>query len=160
MKKVVFLDRDGVINYDRKDYTWKLEDFELLPGVLDGCKSLTKAGFDLVVITNQGGIAKGLYRHEDVNSLHDHMNRLFMMSSVALLDIYYCPHHPDYGKCLCRKPGSLLIEKAIARFQIDASVSYFIGDMDRDTIAATQAGVKAIKVDTNDHFLQHIKTIL
>jgi D-glycero-D-manno-heptose 1,7-bisphosphate phosphatase len=160
MIKAVFLDRDGVINIDRKDYTWKIADFVLLPGVLDGCKALVDAGFLLVIVTNQGGIAKGLYQHEDVNRLHNHMMLQFTKSDILIQEIYYCPHHPDYGKCLCRKPGSLLVEKALSRFQINASSSYFIGDMDRDIAAANHAGIRGIKVDTNSDFLLNISNII
>lgn len=160
MSKAVFLDRDGVINHDRKDYTWHIADFELLPGVLDGCRALCEAGYVIIVITNQGGIAKGLYHHHDVQLLHQQMMKLFEEFGVKLLDVYYCPHHPDFGKCLCRKPGSLLVEKALSRFQIDAATSYFIGDMDRDILAAEQAGVNGIKVDTNSNFLSNIKHII
>ena len=77
MRKVVFLDRDGVINKDRKDYTWRIDDFEMLPNVLNGCRKLRDLGYDIIVITNQGGIAKGLYSHNDVDKLHHHMLQLF-----------------------------------------------------------------------------------
>jgi D-glycero-D-manno-heptose 1,7-bisphosphate phosphatase len=160
MRKVVFLDRDGVINKDRKDYTWRIDDFEMLPNVLNGCRKLRDLGYDIIVITNQGGIAKGLYSHNDVDKLHHHMLQLFQNEGVSLLDIYYCPHHTDFGKCLCRKPGSLLVEKAIARFDIDRNVSFFIGDMERDLHAAQDSGIKGHLVHTNTDFMSNLNQIL
>lgn len=152
MRKAIFLDRDGVLNRDRGEYTWRVEDFTWLPGVFPGLKKLVASGYDLIIITNQGGIAKGLYSHEDVNRLHDHLVDDLKDAGISVLAIYYCPHHPDHGKCLCRKPGSLMIEKAIARFEIDPSSSFMIGDMERDIEAATSAGVRGIWTPTNSNF--------
>ncbi len=152
MRKAVFLDRDGILNRDRGEYTFRQEDFSLLPGVLSGLKKLIASGYELVIITNQGGIAKGLYSNEDVESLHENLMESCNDNGIDLLAIYYCPHHPDHGMCLCRKPGSLLIEKAIARFDIDRSSSFMIGDMDRDIQAAAATGVRGILAPTNSNF--------
>ncbi|MFM7054933.1 MAG: D-glycero-alpha-D-manno-heptose-1,7-bisphosphate 7-phosphatase [Bacteroidota bacterium] len=160
MRKVVFLDRDGVINKDRKDYTWRIEDFEILPNVVKGCRNLHELGYEIIIITNQGGIAKGLYSHEDVEKLHQHMRAIFQNEGVSILEIYYCPHHSDYGKCLCRKPGSLMVEKAIARFEIDKNESFFIGDMDRDLQAAHGVGIKGHLVETNSDFISNFNQFL
>ena len=160
MKKVVFLDRDGVINKDRKDYTWRIADFDILPNVIQGCRRLQELGYDIILITNQGGIAKGLYNHEDVDKLHQHMLHIFQNAGVSILEIYYCPHHTDYGKCLCRKPGSLLVEKAIARFEIERNESFFIGDMERDIQAAHRAGIKGHLVKTNSDFISNLNQFL
>jgi D-glycero-D-manno-heptose 1,7-bisphosphate phosphatase len=149
MKKAIFLDRDGVINNDVLNYTWRIKDFEFLPGVFEACKTLIKKGYLLIVVTNQGGIARGLYDHGDVEKLHNHMLKLFSEEEISITEIYYCPHHDSTGKCLCRKPGSLLVEKALARFEIDPSSSFFIGDRDRDIIAGESAGVKGILADVN-----------
>ena len=149
--KAVFLDRDGVINVDILTYTWKKEDFKILDGVFDSCRKFAEAGFQLIVITNQGGIDRGMYTHADVADLHQHMIRLFREEGIEILDIYYCPHHDSVGKCLCRKPGSLLVEKAAARFNIDTAQSWFIGDRERDIDAGKGAGViNGILVDVND----------
>ena len=147
--KAIFLDRDGVINTDILNYTWKIEDFSFLPGVFDSCKEFIRKGYMLIVVTNQGGIAKGLYTHSDVEKLHGYMITRFKENGIDLTEIYYCPHHEITGKCLCRKPGSLLVEKAVARFEIDSSQSYFIGDRDRDISAGEGAGVKGILVPVN-----------
>lgn len=157
MKKAVFLDRDGVINRERGEYTWRLEDFEILPGVVEGLKTLQDKGYLLIVITNQAGIAKGLYAHADVDNAHGKLKDELNKAGVELTEIYYCPHHTDYGKCLCRKPGSLLVEKAIARFGVDAANSVFIGDKPRDIEAAENAGVKGVLVEANTNFVEILK---
>lgn len=159
MKKAIFLDRDGVINRERGDYTWRWQDFEILPGVVEGLKSLQDKGYLLIVITNQAGIAKNLYTKEDVESLHNQLSQELTKSGVELTEIYYCPHHTDFGKCLCRKPGSLLVEKAIARFNVDAKTSIFIGDKPRDIEAAERAGVKGVLVEANTNFVETLKEL-
>lgn len=118
MNKCIFLDRDGVINKDYVDYTYKVEDFEILPNVIEGLKKFKEAGYLLVVITNQSGIAKGVYGHEDVLACHDY----FQQESGNLIDrYYYCPYHPVESESLTRKPESLMFEKAIAKFNVDIS---------------------------------------
>jgi len=152
-RKAIFLDRDGVINKERGDYTWLLEDFKINDGLIEALKIFQQKGFMLIVISNQSGIAKGIYSKEDVEYLHLHLLRVLKNRGVELEEIYYCPHHPEKGKCLCRKPDSLLLEKAIARFSLDAAKSYFIGDAQRDIEAGTKAGVKTIKVEPNSSLL-------
>jgi D-glycero-D-manno-heptose 1,7-bisphosphate phosphatase len=159
MKKAVFLDRDGVINADLLDYTWKISDFRILEGVFEACREFIRRGYLIIVITNQGGIAKGLYTHDDVNRLHEHMKTSFIDHGIEITEVYYCPHHDITGKCLCRKPGSLLVEKALARFNVDPASSFFIGDRDRDIQAAAGAGVKGILVPVNDDLRKTLSLI-
>ncbi len=159
MNKAIFLDRDGVINVERGDYTWLLEDFKLNDGLIEALKIFREKKYHLIVITNQGGIAKGLYKKEEVEYLHLHLVRALKNHRIELAEIYYCPHHPDIGKCICRKPDSQLLEKAIARFSIDASLSYFIGDADRDVEAGKKAGVKTIKIDPNSSLMNVIHLV-
>jgi D-glycero-D-manno-heptose 1,7-bisphosphate phosphatase len=146
--KAVFLDRDGVINRERGDYTYLLEDF-VLNDIADALAEMQLRGYLLIVISNQSGIAKGIYTCDQVNYLHLHLERVLKNRGVLLTEFYYCPHHPDFSKCLCRKPDSLLLEKAIARFNIDPSVSYFIGDAKRDEAAGKKAGVMTILIEPN-----------
>lgn len=147
--KAIFLDRDGVINHDPGDYTTSLSTFRLLPGVLDQMLEWHKLGYLLIIVTNQAGIAKGLYTAETLSNIHNYLINQCLIKGFNLTEIYYCPHHPDYGKCLCRKPGSLLVEKALKRFSINASESYFIGDKQRDITCAEGAGVKGILIPLN-----------
>jgi D-glycero-D-manno-heptose 1,7-bisphosphate phosphatase len=159
MKKAVFLDRDGVINRDILSYTFRLEDFIILDGTIEAMKIFRDKGYRMIVITNQGGIGRKLYGHEDVKILHDHLTSLLKAENIFLDAIYYCPHHPETSACLCRKPGSLLLEKAVARFGLVAAQSYFIGDMDRDMEAGRGAGVIPIKTETNGSLLDIVNLI-
>ena len=153
--KAVFLDRDGVINVER-GYTHRLEDFVILPDLIEVLQQLKKKEYLLIVVSNQSGIAKGLYEQDEVEILHKFMLDEFAKNGIKISEIYYCVHHPDVSKCICRKPDSLFVEKALARFDIDAKQSYFIGDKERDTEAAEKAGVKGILIEAN----VSLKTIL
>lgn len=150
MNKAVFLDRDGVLNKELGDYVCKLEDFCVLEHNFETLKELQNRGYLLIVITNQGGLAKGWYLPETLQQMHNHLIKTYADQGVTITAAYFCNHHPQYnGNCLCRKPGSLMLEKAIARYQVDASKSYFIGDRERDVIAGEAAGVKGILIDSD-----------
>lgn len=146
MQKCIFLDRDGVLNEDRADYVYKIDDYVIPEGVVDGLNLLKKAGYLLIVITNQAGIAKGIYTREDVLNCH---NFLQSQCGGVIDDIYFCKHHPQYSsESLLRKPDSLMLEKAIAKYNIDTRHSYMIGDAERDVKAGIKAGVKTIHIAT------------
>lgn len=155
-KKAVFIDRDGVINRERNEYTFKIEDFEILDGVVESLKMLLSNGYLLFIISNQSGIAKGIYEHKDVDNIHKHLTEVLEKNGIKFTEIYYCPHHPDIGLCLCRKPDSLMLEKAVARFDIDVSQSCFIGDRERDIEAGEKVGIKGILVESNSSLRQII----
>src|SRR5687767_9623731 len=109
--KAIFLDRDGVLNAERGDYTYRLEEFEVLPGVPEALKLLKEHGYLLIVVTNQGGIAKGLYTKEEVFACHEKLQQ----ACGHIIDaLYYAPSHPSVSESLSRKPDSLMLEKAIA----------------------------------------------
>ena len=148
MNKAIFLDRDGIINRER-GFTFRLQDFEILPGVIEALQRFQERGYLLIVVSNQSGVAKELYTQPDVEILHRYMIQTFKDNNISLSEVYYCIHHPDTGNCLCRKPDSLFVEKAIARFHIEPSKSYFIGDKERDVLAGEKAGVKGILVESN-----------
>ena len=150
MNKAIFLDRDGIINEEIGDYVKRFEDFKLLPHLAETLKKYQSQGFLIIVITNQGGLAKGLYNLTELNKMHQYFLTEMEKAGGTIAEIYFCPHHPDFnGKCLCRKPGSLLVEKAMARFNIDPKASYFIGDRPRDAEAGEKVGVKGILVPSN-----------
>lgn len=157
--KVVFLDRDGVINQERGDYTWRLEDWQFTDEIIPFLKETQKRGYKTIVITNQGGIAKGLYTHEDVQRLHGHMIQLLTEEGIEMLDIYYSPYHDVVSRSLSRKPDSLMLEKAIYLNGVDVKNSFMIGDSDRDIVAANRAGLKAFKVDPNGPLLHLLSSI-
>jgi D-glycero-D-manno-heptose 1,7-bisphosphate phosphatase len=148
-RKAVFLDRDGVLNRERGEHTWRLPDFEVLPGVPEVLADLQRRGWLLIVVSNQSGIGLGLYGHAEVEVLHRYLHDRLAEQGAVLDAVYYCPHHPTKGRCLCRKPGSLLLEKAIGRFGIDPARSYFIGDRERDAEAARAAGVRPVLIPSN-----------
>ncbi|MCO4291393.1 HAD family hydrolase [Solitalea sp. MAHUQ-68] len=150
MNKAVFLDRDGVLNKELGDYVCTLQDFQVLEHNFKPLKELQERGFLLIVVTNQGGLAKGWYTEETLQAMHGEMRRQYAEHGVEFTEIYYCNHHPEYtSNCFCRKPGSLLLEKAIARFDIDKTKSYFIGDRERDVEAGEKAGVTGILIDSD-----------
>ena len=143
MNKAVFMDRDGVINFDPNRYTYKLEEFVLLEGVPEALQLLKNAGYYLVIITNQAGIAKKIYGHEEVKACHQKMHEL---TDNAIDGVYYSPYHPQATQSLGRKPGSLLFEKAMAKFDVDPTQSYMFGDKERDLVPAVTFGFKTIQV--------------
>lgn len=158
--KAIFLDRDGVLIKERGDYTWTLEDMQINSGVAEALMIFAKAGFILIVISNQSGISKGLYSKKDADYLHLHLDRAFRNKGVIIEEFYYCPHHPSVSNCICRKPDSLLLEKAISRFEINPAVSWFIGDADRDVEAGIKAGVKTLKIDVNASLIPYAEKIV
>ena len=142
--KCIFLDRDGVLNVDRVDYVYRMEEFVIPPGVGQALRALKDAGYLLVVITNQSGIAKGIYTREDVYMIH---RAIQDGTGVELDDIYFCPYHEKFdSNSLTRKPGSLLIEKAAAKYNVDMDASWMVGDHERDITAGTGAGLRTIRL--------------
>ncbi len=154
-RPALFLDRDGVLNRERGEHTWRMADFEVLPGVPEALRHAHAMGYVLVVITNQSGLGLGLYGHAEVAALHARLREA--AGQAAFADILYCPHHPSKGRCLCRKPGSLLLERAMARHGIDPGRSLMVGDRERDVQAAQTVGVRAIQVVPNSELLPLLK---
>ncbi len=154
MNKCVFLDRDGVLNEDRVDYVYRMDELIIPNGVATALQSLKQAGYLLIVITNQSGIAKGLYTPQEVHAIHQHLQDI---SGNALDALYFSPYHPQYDtESLTRKPGSLMIEKAIARHEIDVTQSWMVGDAERDVLAGKKAGLRTIQITTKSHSLADI----
>lgn len=159
-QKVVFLDRDGVLNRERGDYTWKPEDVDINEGVVEALQHLRDSGFNFIVISNQSGIAKGIYKHQDVKAVNRLIKEFLSEFQIRILDFYYCPHHPTKSKCLCRKPDSLLLERAVAKYQIDVSQSWFIGDMERDREAGEKIGLNTLLIEANSDLSKQLEPIL
>lgn len=148
--RAVFLDRDGVLNKELGDYVCRIEDFHVLEHNFEPLRELQQRGYLLIVITNQGGLAKGWYSEDELAEMHRKLREAYRENGIELSEIYYCRHHPEYNsKCLCRKPGSLMLEKAAARFDVEPSKSYFIGDRERDMLAGEAAGIKGILIDSD-----------
>jgi D-glycero-D-manno-heptose 1,7-bisphosphate phosphatase len=162
LKKAVFIDRDGVINSDEGHYyIYKVEDFKINPGIFEGLKRLQDAGFLLVVITNQGGVAKGIYTEADIDMVHTYLKAQLKQNSIDLTDIFYCPHHDAVAPCDCRKPSPKMILDACQKHHIDPKQSYMIGDSGRDMEAGNAAGLKAcFKIKANSSILDACDHIL
>lgn len=161
LNKAVFFDRDGTINSDEGHYyIYKPGDFKFNPGVIEGMKRLKEAGFLLIIITNQGGIAKGIYTREETEKVHAHMCAELGKHGVTIDKIYYCPHHESVKTCVCRKPSPYMVNQAIEEFHIDRSQSYFIGDSFKDVKCAEEAGVKPLKINKNQDITPEINRIL
>lgn len=146
--KAVFLDRDGTLNVD-KGYVHRIEDWEWIPGAIGAIATLRKAGFLVIVVTNQAGIARGYYNEADVTRLHAWLNEELKKHGTAIDGFYYCPHHPEHsGECGCRKPMPGMLNEAQQDFDIDFGRSWLVGDKVSDIQAGLAAGVKSILVLT------------
>jgi D-glycero-D-manno-heptose 1,7-bisphosphate phosphatase len=143
----VFLDRDGVINRERGDYTTTIEQWEWAEGALEGLKMLADAGYGAIVITNQGCISRGIQTEEGLAVLHDYMMRGIREAGGDILRIYHCPHQTA-DHCTCRKPSPSMILLAAKDFGISLGETFFIGDSLRDMEAGRRAGTRTILIDT------------
>lgn len=145
--KVVFLDRDGVINeYPGEGrYVTSWEEFKFIPGSIEGIKKLNENGFRLFVISNQAGVGKGIYSQKDLEEINKRMLKKLKQYQVHHLNIYYCTHHPDQN-CQCRKPKIGLLRQAISEAGITPEVSFFIGDSFLDMKTALNFGAKSVLV--------------
>jgi D-glycero-D-manno-heptose 1,7-bisphosphate phosphatase len=160
MCKAVFLDRDGVINREIGDYIKHPGEFELLPHAVRYIVALHQKGVKIIVVTNQGGIAKGLYDDTILSTMHQMLHTAIEQAGGKITEVYSCPHHPDFGVCLCRKPGSLMAQKAVAKHGITVSESIFIGDKQRDVDCAEGAGIKGYLIDENEDWGRLIESFL
>jgi D-glycero-D-manno-heptose 1,7-bisphosphate phosphatase len=144
-QKCILLDRDGVLNVEHGDYVWKEEHFIIAPGVAEGLKKLKANGFKLVVVTNQGGINKGLYQKEVVFRFHEKLQKA---SGQSLDYLFFAPWHRDFTQSLSSKPGSLMMERGLAITNSLPENSWLIGDAERDLVAGKNVGVKTILIPT------------
>lgn len=153
MDKVVFLDRDGTINRE-VNYLHKPEDLVILSGVPEAIRMLQDAGFRIVVVTNQAGVARGFYTCQDVENLHGYLNEVLQKDGAHIDHFFYCPHHPEHGvgqykiTCDCRKPAAGMFRMAEQYYEIDKAHSYMIGDKLLDVEAGRNYGVHSILVGT------------
>ena len=145
-RPAVFLDRDGVIN--REDsYVHRVDEFHFNDGVFDACLEMSKAGYQLIVITNQAGIARGYYTEADFHRLTKWMLGEFRQHGIEIGGVYYCPHHPVHGvgdyrrDCDCRKPAPGMILRAVQEHSLDLQRSILVGDKITDIEAGRAAGV-------------------
>ena len=146
MTKVVFLDRDGVLNADI-GYLWRKEDFVWMPGAPAAIRLFNQLGWRVIVVTNQSGVARGYYQESDVQLLHDWINEELAKHDAHIDRFYFCPHYPQGAQtkyaveCDCRKPKPGMILQGLAEWQGNPAASFLIGDKESDITAATAAGI-------------------
>lgn len=144
--KYAFVDRDGTINVN-VSHTHKIEDLEFMPGALEGLAKLQKIGWRLIVITNQAGIAKGVYTFEQMHAFNKELAACAKTAGVVFTGFYHCPHHPDFtGPCACRKPAPGMLRHAARDHGIDLTQSMVIGDHETDILAGKAVGAKTFLI--------------
>lgn len=153
VRPAAFLDRDGVLNVDH-GYVYRPEQLEWIDGAPEAVRILNEAGYYVFVITNQSGIARGLYDETDLKTFHAHMQENLAAQGAHIDAFYYCPHHPDGSvkayslRCHCRKPGTGMLEQAASEWPIDIARSFLIGDRDNDMSAAAAFNIFGIKFNS------------
>lgn len=164
MNKAVFFDRDGVLNIDTINL-YKIEDWVWIDGAREAIKFCNDNGWLAIIITNQSGIARGLFTEDDVDKLHNFVQAELKKVGAHLDGIYICPHHvegkvePYNIECDCRKPKPGMILQACKDFNIDPKISYMIGDKQRDVDAGLNAGCKGYLFD-GKNLLDAVKDML
>ena len=152
MRPAAFLDRDGVLNVD-SGYVFRPDQIEWIAGGAEAVRMLNEAGYAVIVITNQSGVARGLYDEAAVKRLHEYMRDELMHAGAQIDAFYYCPHHPEgtvkqYAvRCRCRKPGAGMLEQAAREWPIDRTRSFLIGDKDIDMQAAAAFKIKGVRFE-------------
>ena len=159
MNKAIFLDRDGIINIERKDYVKTVEEFVFIDGIFEVMKWIKDKGYLVIIITNQSAINRKIINENDLQKIHNFLFKQAKRQNVKIDGIYFCPHTPDEN-CECRKPKPGMILKAAQEFQIDLKNSIMIGDSNTDMEAAQQAGCDGILVKDTDSLKNIIEKYL
>lgn len=158
-RKAIFIDRDGVINYNRNDYVKSWQEFKFIPGAKKAIKRINETDWMLILITNQSPIGRGIFTKETLDNIHFKMLNELSAAGAHIDAIYFCPHKPDDG-CDCRKPKPGLILRAADDYNIDLSESWMIGDSESDLKAGKAAGCKTIKVTSEKPLFKIVEQIL
>ena len=159
LRPAAFLDRDGVLNVDH-GYAYKPEDLELIPGAAAAVRLLNEAGYLVIVVSNQSGVARGYFDEAAVRQFNAQLKDALRTRDAHIDAFYYCPHHPD-GKvsafavsCRCRKPQPGLLEQAARDWPIDRARSFLVGDKDDDIPAAQAFGIRGARFDAREGTLE------
>lgn len=147
--KIIILDRDGVINYDSDYYIKSPDEWHPIPGSLKAVADLNRAGYTIVIATNQSGVARGLYSVDTLNQIHDKLARELAVFGGSVQEVFFCPHHPD-EKCDCRKPKRGLFTQIQEKYQLDLTKIYFVGDSATDMQVGLEVGCKPLLVLTGN----------
>jgi len=160
-KRIIILDRDGVINKKpaKADYVKKWEEFEFLPGAIDAVKMLNEKGFSVFIITNQAGIARNLMTESDLRNIHNNMKDEMETKGAKIERIYYCPHGWNDG-CECRKPKPGMFYEVARDYNINLTKTVFIGDDERDLEAGNAAGCHTILVNAQRSLLDIVNSLI
>ena len=148
-RRLIVLDRDGVINRDSRDFIRRPAEWVPLPGSLEAIAALTHAGFEVVIASNQSGVGRGLFTAETLAAIHDRMRQAVEAGGGRIAGIYWCPHGPDDG-CECRKPRPGLLRRIEADFGVSLAGVPAVGDSRQDLDAAWQVGARALLVRTGN----------
>jgi len=154
--KIVFLDRDGVINKE-VGYLHKVADFEFIEGVFDACQYFQSLGYQIIIVTNQSGIERSYYTEEDFHIVTDWMLKQFKHHGIEILDVFYCPHGPE-SDCDCRKPKPGMFNQANTKYHINMEASWMIGDKEADIQAANSAGISNTVLVKSGHAIDEINS--
>lgn len=148
LRPAVFIDRDGTIIAE-KVYLSRPEGVELITGTAEALRSLRDAGFVLVIVTNQAGIARGLYGLDEYHAVAARLGAVLEEAEASVEATYFCPHHPDVtGSCECRKPASGMYRQAARELGLDLAGSYYVGDKSSDVLPARELGGRGVLVRT------------
>ena len=158
MNKAIIFDRDGTINIDT-GYIHKEKDFVFKPTAISAIKKLNDNDYRVIVITNQSGIGRGLYKKEDVDSLHEYINQVLEKHSAKIDAFYYCPHKPE-EHCICRKPKTYFHQKAISEYNIYVKKLTLIGDKKSDVLPASDIGCNFFWLKDNIDLIEVIDRII
>jgi len=151
--KTIFLDRDGVINHE-VNYLHKISEFRFINGIFDACICFKKLGYQIIIISNQSGIARGYYSEIDYQNLTKWLITQFKQNNITILDTFYCPHSPNAG-CKCRKPEPGMFLEAKAKYNIDMKKSWMIGDKETDIQAAITSGITKTILVSSGHSIDN-----
>lgn len=153
--KVIFLDRDGVLNEDT-GYLYKISDWKFTVNCIKALKQIVSKGYQIIIITNQSGIARGYYSQSDYSTLTQWYVDTLQKESIPVLDVFHCPHHPEGSikslsiTCQCRKPEIGMIQQACEKYEIDLEASILVGDRESDVEAGFNAGIKTLVLLNNE----------
>jgi D-glycero-D-manno-heptose 1,7-bisphosphate phosphatase len=160
-RPAAFLDRDGVLNVDH-GYTHRPDQLEWIAGAPEAVRLLNEAGYLVIVVTNQSGVARGYFDEMAVRRFHDHMSAALNAKGAHIDAFYYCPHHPEGVikefaiRCNCRKPGAGMLDQAAREWPIDLGRSFLIGDKDHDMAAAAAFRIRGIRFDASAESLSDL----
>ena len=144
--RFLLIDRDGTLIVE-KEYLSQPDDVELIPGAAHALADARQRGWKILLLSNQSGIGRGYFTETDLAAVHERLNARLSEAGARLDGIYYCPHSPD-DRCLCRKPGTGLVEQAVGKWHFDPAFALVVGDKDSDLALGRAVGAKTCLVRT------------